>query len=337
MTDKDKHYEKYGWKVNEENLKTLPPSAPQEAQDLTTWLTLNGRKKSLVEYLGLETNGKVHPKFWHIGAWTHRMSHSNPNCANIPSVFRDTPRNAVEEVKHKYDGSLRELWYEPGYLVGTDAEGIQLRVLAHLMGSEKYIKAVSEGRSEDKTDIHNLNKDALGPICRHRDAAKTYIYAWILGASIPKQAEILSCTPNEAKEAEKRFLQELPELKKLKDVQCKLDADRGYFYGLDGRKVFQKSKHLMLAGYLQNGESVIMKMATLDWTNYLRNNHKEIEWYLRNFVHDEWQTGTSGSYKQAETIGMVQCKSLELTGEKLGLLCPLKGKSKVGTNWKETH
>lgn len=105
------------------------------------------------------------------------MSHSNPNNANIPSVFSGTPKSAVEEVKEKYDGKLRQCFTVPsGYrLVGCDAEGIQLRILAHYMRSEEYVKAICEGNSDYGTDIHSLNQKSLGSICRTRDDAKTFV------------------------------------------------------------------------------------------------------------------------------------------------------------------
>jgi len=336
--EKEEHYKRYGWKCNEKNLETLPSSAPESAKKLTQWLTLAGRKSSLEEWLGvLGADGKIHGTFWHIGAWTHRMSHSKPNQANIPSVWpaEVSPKNAVEEIKEEYDSKLRECFEASPWLVGTDAEGIQLRILAHLMNSPTYIKAVEEGDKDLGTDVHTLNMKSLGSVCRSRDAAKTFIYAWILGASNPKIAEILECTSAQAKEAVNNFLEALPELKKLKDFQVKRDAKRGYFVGLDGRKVPCTSEHLMLAGYLQNGEAVVMKHATIEWLSQLEKT--SIDFSLLNLVHDEWQTRVGGSFSDAEYVGQAQVKALEDTGKKLNLNIKITGQYSVGKNWKETH
>ena len=92
----------------------------------------------------------------------------------------------------------------------------------------------------------------------------------MLGASLPKIAEILETNIPTAKKAEERFISELSGLKKLKTVKIPNDADRGYFIGLDGRRVPCDSKHLMLAGYLQNGEALCMKYATLKWIRQAR-------------------------------------------------------------------
>ena len=101
----------YGWTVSEENLQTLPETAPQGAKDLAVWLTLEGRKSDLEEWLGVvKEDGRIHPSFWSIGAWTQRKSHSGPNCANIFSVFHGEPKTPVDQVKLKYDERLRALW-----------------------------------------------------------------------------------------------------------------------------------------------------------------------------------------------------------------------------------
>jgi len=336
------HYKRYGWKCSEENLKTLPPTAPDAARDLAKWLTLEGRRSSLEEWLGcVSDDGRIHGKFWHIGAWTHRMSHSSPNQANIPACWpKDKhgnpipPTSAVEEVKYKYDDKLRALFKTEHYLVGADAEGIQLRVLAHYMESEDYRDAILSGVKELETDIHNLNKKALGPICRTRDDAKTFIYAWLLGAGLPKIAAILRCSVAQAKQAEANFLKALPELKKLKEWRIPRDAKRGWFEGVDGRRVPCNSEHLMLAGYLQNAESTIMKHATVWWTREAKA--KNIRFRLVDLVHDEWQVECP-TYEEAEKIGELMCQSLTEVGKKFGMFCDLTGDYRIGKNWKETH
>lgn len=333
-----KHYKRYGWTCSEDNLKTLPSTAPKEARDLAQWLTLEGRRSTLVELLNCTgDDGRIHGKFWHIGAWTHRMAHTNPNSANIPSAFSKTPTTPVEEIKQRYDHRLRECFTVPeGHtLVGCDAEGIQLRILAHYMESEDYVKAICTGDSKLKTDIHSLNQRALGPICRSRDDAKTFIYAWLLGAGIPKISSILGCSIPDAKKAVNQFLDSLPELKRLKNIKVKADAAKGHFIGLDGRVVPCNSDHLMLAGYLQNGEAVIMKNATLKWRRDLIKAGYDFK--LVNFVHDEWQIQVKGGEEEAKEVGKIVADSIEYTGNKLKLFCPLAGSFNVGKTWADTH
>jgi DNA polymerase-1 len=174
--DKKDHFATYGWTVSDENLETLPSSAPACAQDLAEWLCLNGRLKPLEERIReCESDGRIRTNFWHIGAWTHRMSHSSPNLANISSPFHGEAKTAVDLVKQKFDGQLRQMFtVEDGnWLVGTDAESIQLRILAHYLKNDEYVAAILEGNKDDGTDIHNVNRRALGLDHLTRDHAKT--------------------------------------------------------------------------------------------------------------------------------------------------------------------
>ena len=338
---KREQFERYGWKCNEENLSTLPADAPVGATALAEWLTLEGRRADLQEWLGcVELDGRIHGRFLHIGAWTQRLAHFSPNQANIPAAFHGEPKSAVERVKHKYDGLLRSLWIadEGEVLVGTDAEGIQLRILAHILQSQEYVDAITTGRKEDETDIHNVNKRALGLAHLTRDMAKTFIYAFLLGAGFGKVATILStptyrCSMEEAKRAVSRFTESITGLRRLKEVQIPIIGNRGWFTGLDGRRVYVPSTHHVLAGMLQEGESTIMKHATILWQRELQKDG--IPFKLCTWPHDEWQTATPAEY--GEYVGEVQRWAIEQTGRDLDLFCPLAGSTDIGLCWNDTH
>ena len=336
--DRGAKFARYGWMCNEMNLSTLPEDAPDGARNLSEWLTLEGRRSSLVEWLGhVKDDGRIHGRFTHIGAWTGRMAHSAPNQANIPAAFHGTAKSAVDKVKEKYDGKMRGLWgVEAGnWLVGTDAEGIQLRILAHLMKSEEYIHAIVSGRKEDETDIHNLNKRALGMSHVTRDMAKTFIYAFLLGAGNDKVGQILKVSAKEAGQAVENFMESINGLSRLKKQVIPHIAEMGWFKGLDGRKVKVPNEHKTLAGLLQNGESVVMKHAALSWTNSARE--AGIKFKLVTWPHDEWQTEVYGDKEQAELLGSIQRQSIVDTGVKLSILCPLAGSTDIGRNWFDTH
>ena len=336
--DRGDKFAKYGWTLSEVNLNTLPDTAPEGGKRLAEWLTLEGRRSSLVEWLGhCGEDKRIHGRFSHIGAWTGRMAPSAPNQANIPSAFHGTPRTPVEEVKARYDGQFRELWkVEDGnYLVGTDAEGIQLRVLAHLMKSEEYVHAIVSGKKEDETDIHNLNRKALGMSHITRDMAKTFIYAFLLGAGNAKIAQILKVNQREAGQAVDNFMESIEGLSKLKKKRIPEIASRGWFKGLDGRKVKVPSKHKTLAGMLQNGESTIMKHAALQWVQQAKDQW--LDFRLVTWPHDEWQTELTGSKKDAELLGEIQRQSIVDAGTKFNMVCPLAGSTDIGKNWRDTH
>ena len=331
-------FAKYGWMCNETNLNTLPDDAPSGAKALAEWLTLEGRRSSLDEWLKcVGKDGRIHGKFHHIGAWTGRLSHSAPNQANIPAQFHGTPKTDVEKVKAKYDGPFRGLWTveEGNYLVGTDAEGIQLRILADLMESQEYIDAIITGKKEDETDIHNLNRKALGLPHITRDMAKTFIYAFLLGAGTNKIGQILKTSTGQAGQAVNNFMDSITGLKKLKTKVIPAIAERGYFRGYDSRRVVVPNEHKTLAGMLQNGESTIMKWATRKW---IEDATKEkIKFKLVTWPNDEWQTEVEGSLDAAERLGEIQRNSIEWTGLELNIMCPLAGSTDIGKSWLDTH
>lgn len=324
-------YAVYGWTTDEENLATLPEEAPEAAKSLTEALLVNSRLGDLTEWKTAvdPVSGRIHPTINGIGSWTHRKSHQDPNSANIPALINRKGK------PQPYGAEMRELWEacQGWKLVGTDAAGIQLRVFAHYVNDPKLTKSIVEGKKEDGTDIHSINRGILGDCCKGREPAKTYIYAKFLGAALPKIAEILSCSRPEASAADKRILEYYPGWARLKRSQIPADAKRGYFTGLDGRYVFVPSEHHVLAGYLQNGESVIMKLANKLWVEEL--NKLGVPYRQVNDVHDEWQTETPPEF--AKQVGEIQVQAIRDAGVILNLNCPLDGEYKIGDNWKETH
>lgn len=335
---KQQSHIKTGWKVNETNLATLPESAPPPARALAKRILLEARRRTLTEWLNLvKEDGRIHGRFYGIGAWTHRMAHQNPNTANIPTGAK------------LYGDEMRKLWQAPRnrLLVGVDAEGIQLRIFAHYIDDPEFTEALVKGRKDDKTDPHSLNQRILGSVCRSRQAAKRCIYALLLGAGLGKIAEVLECSEAEAKEALDRLLVRYTGWQKLKKDILPRDGERGWFTGLDGRRVripgetAGARKHLAMSGYLQNGEAVVMKSASLKWIDKL----KDFDALLVNFVHDEWQTECPNDGSIALQIAKMQADSLREVGEELKLKCPLAGSYwnddlkdyTIGTNWKVTH
>jgi len=346
---------KTGWKINEENLSTLPSTAPAPTRALARRILLESRRRTLTEWLGLvdpEASGgpRIHGHFLSIGAWTHRMAHQKPNMANIPNT-------------HDLDGKvkllgaeMRSLFIAPKnrLLVGVDAEGIQLRIFAHYIDDEEFTNALVRGRKEDKSDPHSLNQRILGSICKTRAAAKRFIYALLLGAGLGKLAEILGVGRDQAELALQKLMERYTGFAHLKRTVITRDAKRGWFSGLDGRRInipgldVGERRHLAMSGYLQSGEAIIMKKARLSWKKKIDLIFpKEYNIKLVNFVHDEWQTEVPNDLMIAHQVAEIQCQSLVETGVELKLKCPLAGSYgenhndpktwTIGSNWKVTH
>lgn len=330
LQDRLKSLAKTGFKINENNLNTLPKTAPSPARTLARRILLEARRRTLVEWLGLvQANDRIHGKFYGIGAWTHRMAHQQPNTANIPTAEK------------LYGKEMRSLWRAPPVnpeastrkvLVGVDAEGIQLRIFAHYINDKEFTDALVKGKKADQTDPHSLNQRVLGNICRSRQTAKRFIYALLLGAGMEKLAQILEATVPQTQEALDRLMERYTGFASLKTQTIPKDARNGYFIGLDGRRVpvpgqtTGERRHLVMSGYLQNGEAIIMKKACCMWAD---------KYKLVNFVHDEWVV--EADEQDARRIGRELSESISRAGTELKLRCPLAGEYHVGRTWAEIH
>ncbi len=341
------------WKIDEVNLSTLSDKAPPAAHRLVEYLLLIARIRTLKQWFDaydIRTE-RIHGKFRSIGTWTQRMAHVEPNMGNVSAEKSIKYKGEyLKQLATRLGGDMRRLWIVPdgSWLVGTDAEGIQLRIFAHYIDDKDFTRSVISGKKEDGTDPHSLNAKILG--CS-RDSAKTFIYAFLLGAGDGKLAEILGLERSEGAKRKQQFIDAYPGLARLRKEVIPRDAKRGYFQGFDGRLVACDSEHLMLAGYLQNGEACIMKHANVSWRKELdglnlscadcsssRESMDTKDLYKQvNFVHDEWQTEVRGTKDFAERVGRLQADSIKRTGESFGLRCPMAGQYVVGKNWLETH
>jgi DNA polymerase-1 len=340
---------KYGWKINEDNLLTLPKGAPEGARSLAKRILLESRRRTLTEWLGLVNadTGRIHGKFYGIGAWTHRMAHQEPNTANIPREFKE------DGSKKLLGKELRSLWIaspkRKKLLVGVDAEGIQLRIFAHYIDDAEFTDALVRGRKDDKSDPHSLNQRVLGSICKTRQAAKRFIYALLLGGGINKLAEILGASKGETEEALDRLLQRYDGFARMRKNVFPRDAKRGFFIGLDGRQVQipgesqRDREHLAMSGYLQNGEVIVVKRAACISARTIRN--KGIEgWNFVDIVHDELQSEVDNDLNRAIMVANIKTEAIVEAGEYYKLKCPLagsyasdSGEYTIGTNWYQTH
>ena len=316
------------YKICPENLATIPSTAPQAVLGLKAWKVLETRWKLAQEWLEKsQGDGRVHGQVITTGAVTHRAAHRGPNMANIPSVPHGKT-GILWKMDGMYAAECRQAFQVPEgkRLVGTDAAGIQLRVLAHYMNDPIYTEQVIEG------DIHTFNMNALGRYCKDRPTAKTFIYAFLLGAGVGKIAEILDCSPAQANKSMQNFYEALPTLKTLKSEASRA-ASMGWMKGLDGRILKIGSEHLALSVYLQGGETVLMRVANVFWHN--QANKEGIKFKQCAWVHDEWQTEVDTD--QAERLGEIQVQSIIDAGKHFNLNCPMDGEAKIGRNWLETH
>jgi DNA polymerase I-like protein with 3'-5' exonuclease and polymerase domains len=292
-----------------------------EAQVIAEYLMLNKRISQIESWMdAVGKDGRVHGRVITNGAVTGRMTHSSPNMAQIPNS------------SSIYGPECRECWtVEDGnVLVGCDASGLELRMLAHYMKDEDYVRTVTEGSSKDGTDVHTVNQRAAG--LSTRDNAKTFIYAFLYGAGDAKIGSIVGGTAKVGKELKSKFLSQTPALAKLIERVGK-QAAKGWVPGLDGRRIWVRSEHAALNSLLQGAGAIVMKKALVLFNDKIKANKWPVK--LVANVHDEFQFECPQSI--AEDAGKAARMSIIEAGVCYNLRCPLDGEYKIGRNWRETH
>ena len=275
-----------------------------EAGLVLEYLTLSKRLGMLRSWIdAVADDGRIHGRVNTCGAITNRMTHSKPNLAQIPS-----------------DKEYRECFTVPeGYkLVGVDASGLELRMLAHYMKDEKYTDLILNG------DIHTYNQKAAG--LATRDQAKTFIYAFLYGAGNEKIGQIAGGGERKGGQLKKAFLSSTPALAKLIDKVQEVAGKDGVLPGLDGRKIHVRSQHAALNTLLQSAGAIVMKYALVIASKKLDN--MGLPYRLVAQVHDEFQIEVPEDY--ADRVGVVFRNAIKQAGVDLNMRCPLAGATNSG-------
>jgi hypothetical protein len=258
-------YEDERLKVDGDTFKFIKgdENAPQELRDLATvfeeYLMVAKRLGQLATgnqawLKHVKADGRIHGSVNPCGTVTGRATHANPNVAQVPHV--GSP----------YGQECRELFRAPEgwYEVGVDACGLELRCLAHYLypyDKGAYAHVILNG------DIHTLNQQAAG--LPTRNAAKTFIYAFLYGAGDKAIGKQLGGDEKVGKQVKNKFLKATPAIKMLREaVKNTLVVEyhgkikewkRKYLRGLDGRHLHVRSLHSALNLLLQSCGALICK------------------------------------------------------------------------------
>lgn len=371
--------ELYGWmpveftdsgapKVDETTLGSLDHIPA--ARLLVDYLTVDKRLGQLAEgdnawVKKVEPDGRIRGYVNTLGAITRRMTHSNPNMAQVPSLV-----NAKGVVP--YGKECRSLFIvaKSRLLCGVDAEGLELRMLAHYMAKfdgGSYGDTVVNGVKEDGTDVHTVNQRLIR--MNSRNSAKTWIYAYLYGAGLlklgmviyedftPKQREAFNAKYAQGKlregaiarlgrQARQRVEAGLPALGQLQ-AKIKRLAASGFLKTLDGGLLRVRSAHAALNTLLQGGGAIVMKKALVilfsrlleaGWVPNLITGElsrgDDVMGFTAN-IHDEFQMEVPEHL--AGEIGQMGKDAIRDAGIAFGLRCPLAGSCDIGKNWAEAH
>lgn len=340
-------------KVDEAILEGLPYDS---AKKIAEYMLVEKRLGQLSEgneawLKHVQEDGRIHGRVNTNGAVTGRMTHFNPNIAQVP-------RN-----ESPYGVECRSLFTVPAgkKLVGCDADGLEIRCMGHYLApydGGAFIRVILEGKKEDGTDMHTRNQKAIK--FNSRTNAKTFFYALIYGAGDYKLGTIVLDDMNDEQRA--KFYARYPAGPKRKSAIARLGKNRraaligsiagldkllarlqeagrkrGWIKGLDGRRVHVRSLHSILNTLFQSAGAIVMKKALVicDRTVAAQGLSPGINYEFVGNIHDEYQQEVDED--KAELVGQAAAESIRLAGEHFGFRCPLAGNYDIGNNWSETH
>ena len=302
--------------INEEVLDTIDMP---EAKKFSRFFLLQKRVaqiKSWIESFNDKT-GRVHGRVMTLKTITGRMAHNSHNMAQIPAV------------RSPYGKESRECWtvgnIHTHSIVGTDASGLELRCLAHLMNDKQFTDTLLTG------DIHTHNMDMAG--LTDRDHAKTFIYAFMYGAGPAKIGQIVGGGSKEGKVLIDRFLKSMPSLKRVRDIVTNTAQKHGVIKGIDGRLLRTRSPHSALNTLIQGAGAVVCKLWLVNIMKRTTSSNLDVK--LVASVHDEYQFEVVN--KDVQAFCKITKYAMKDTEKQLQMRCPLDNEYKVGKTWAETH
>ena len=239
------------------------------AKDFALFLTYKHRKSSIAGgeledidyddeyptsgYLSMyrEEDGRVSTPAIEIGASTNRYRHIGvANVARATSIYGKEMRSLFGCGKNFVQ-------------FGFDAASLEARVQGHYIKKYPFGEELAESLVAEKpNDIHSVNSRKLGI---ERGTIKSLTYAILYGCSPKKLEDMLSFTPEQAKQFYDDYWDAVPALRDFKKaVEDFWDKNgKSYVPGADGRKLHTRSKHSLMNLLFQSFGVIAMKYVTI--------------------------------------------------------------------------
>ncbi|MDD3288932.1 MAG: DNA polymerase I [Alphaproteobacteria bacterium] len=290
---------------------------------------------ALPEQIDAKT-GRIHTSFSLVGAATGRLSSTDPNLQNIPIR---TP-----------DGrAIRKAFIAPeGYkLLSVDYSQIELRLAAEIAGIKALIQAF-----HDKEDIHALTASQVFGIplkemtSEKRRQAKAINFGIIYGISGFGLAKQIGCSPKEANEFIRQYLDRFHELRDWIEDTRNFAREHGYVETLFGRRVHitgMRDKSANMRNFaerqatnapLQGTAADIMKRAMIRMPHALCEENLNAKLLLQ--VHDELVFEVPIPEIDA-TSKLVRKIMQEAPLPSIKMQVPLIAEAGHADNWAEAH
>ena len=302
------------------------------ANDLLEYRTLSKLKSTYADGLPvfIRDDGRIHTTFHQKVTATGRLSSTDPNLQNIP-------------MREELGRAIRKCFFPKAGCVFADADysQIELRILAHMSGDEKLIKAYNEAK-----DIHRITASQVFHVPfeevteLQRRNAKAVNFGIVYGISSFGLSQGLSISRKEAQDYIEQYFRTYPKIKSFLDGLVEDAKKNGCAVSLFGRK--RPIPELKAANFMQRsfGERAamnspiqgtaadIMKIAMLRVEERLERELPEAELILQ--IHDELLVEVPEA--QAEQAAKILREEMMAAAD---LRIPLETDCHIGRDWYE--
>lgn len=316
-----------------ENLENLKGDM---AKQIVKWLSLRNRRSTIKAMdESKETGWLNNPRLQidgrlggaHSGITnTHRKKHA---------VIVNLPKADPDVLLGK---EIRSLFYAPsGYKVlGYDAQALENRVAAMYAwkyDNGEYAKLILE------TDCHTEYAKAYSQAAGFeitRSAGKNITYGVLYGCQADKAGRMLGTDRKVGQKVIDAFWETNWSLKMLKDnlEQYWESTGKKYILGLDGRKIYTRSKHALLNCLFQSAGAIIMDTAGAFMHEWLMSEGLLQEGDVQRilYMHDEYQYLVNDQLITKYQFGSEEeAKGFSLDGK------ILSNPRQVGNTWEVYH
>lgn len=273
--------------------------------------------------------GKVHSKLNQAATATGRLSSTDPNLQNIP-IKTENGR----KIRKAFVPSSDEY-----VLVDADYSQIELRVLAHISGDEKFIDAFVKNEdihTRTASEVFNVPIDEVTSLLRSR--AKAVNFGIVYGISDYGLSRDLKIPKKEAKIYIESYFSRYPKVKQYMDDIVAQAKEHGYTTTLLNRRRYVPeilSRNAIQRGMgeriamntpIQGSAADIIKIAMIKVHNELKERKLKSKLILQ--VHDELLVETHKS--EVEEVKEIVKKNMEAA---MNLKVPLTADVSTGNNW----
>jgi DNA polymerase-1 len=273
--------------------------------------------------------GKIHSKLNQAATATGRLSSTEPNLQNIP-------------IKTENGRKIRKVFVpsnEDYVLVDADYSQIELRVLAHISGDEKFIDAFIKNEdihTRTASEVFNVPIDEVTSLLRSR--AKAVNFGIVYGISDYGLSRDLKIPKKEAKVYIENYFSRYPKVKQYMDDIVAQAKENGYTTTVLNRRRYVPeilSRNAIQRGVgeriamntpIQGSAADIIKIAMIKVYNELKNRKLKSKLILQ--VHDELLVETHKS--EVEEVKQIVQKNMQ---EAMELKVPLTADVSSGSNW----